>query len=420
MAGVQQKTERNELLRVFKMKVNFAYRYELKPNYSQMVSLGQHAGTARFAYNWGLNQRITLYEKEKKSTNAIEQHRQLNVLKESEFPWMYEVSKCAPQEALRDLDRAFQNFFRGLKEGKAVGFPAFKRKGVRDSFRLTGTIKVIGKKIQLPRVGTIRLKETPKVYDKILSATITREADRWYVSVTVEAYRPDPAPVQGDAVAIDMGLTCFATLSTGDKIIAPKPLAKNMRRLKKVSRKHSKKVHGSKNRKKSAIKLSRLHRKNRNIRKDFLHKTTTNLAKTKSTIVLEDLNVKGMVNNKQVSRSISDAGWREFRCMLEYKTKWYGSTLVIAPRFYPSSKTCSQCGHVLKELPLAVRQWECPECQSNHDRDVNAAMNLLKFSTGSSPGIYACGDTSDGTSRQLVSHVSLKQEVTNGIFVHKL
>lgn len=402
------------------MKINCAYRYELKPNISQRISLAKHAGASRFAYNWGLSQRIALYEASKKSTNAIEQHKILNAKKSSEFPWMYEVSKCSPQEALRDLDKAFQNFFRGIKKGQPIGFPSYKKKGMRDSFRLTGTIKIEYKQVQLPRLGVIRLKEASKLKGKILSATLSREADRWYVSLAVEVERPDPKPVEGEAVGIDMGLSAFAILSNSEKITAPKPLAKNLKQLKRASRKHSRKAKGSKNRKKSAIKLARLHRKNRNIRKDFLHKQTTLLAKTKPVIVLEDLNIKGMLKNKKLSRPISDAGWSEFRTMLEYKTKWYGSKLILAPRYYPSSKTCSECGHVVKEMPLAIRKWHCEKCQSIHDRDVNAAKNLLRFSTGSSPGIYACGDTSEGAVKKNCSHVSLNQELMSGIFVHKL
>ncbi len=402
------------------MKIHKAYRYELKPNIEQRILLAKHAGCSRFAFNWGLQKRIDLYEKEKKSTNAIEQHRLLNSLKTTEFPWMYEVSKCAPQEALRDLDRAFQNFFRGLKTGQQVGFPSFKRKGARDSFRLTGTIKAEGKKLQLPRFGMLTLKETSKCSEKILSAAVTREADRWYVSLTVEEEIADPTPVEGEAVGVDMGIICFAALSNGDKIYAPKPLDKSLKRLKRASKKHSRKVKGSNNRKKSAVKLARLHRTNRNIRRDFLHKETTKLAKTKSVIVVEDLDVKKMLTNRALSRKISDAGWNECRRMLEYKTKWYGSKLIVAPKFYPSSKICSLCGEQVDELPLSVRQWQCAGCDCMHDRDLNAAMNLLKLSTGSSPGIDACGDTSGGTSQKLVSNVSLKQEVMSGIFVHKL
>lgn len=376
------------------MEVNCAYRYELKPNIAQRVLLAKHAGAARFTYNWGLAKRIALYEQDKKSTNAIEQHRLLNTLKSTEFPWLYEVSKCAPQEALRDLDRAFKNFFRGISQKSSIGFPSFKKKGIRDSFRLTGTIKVKGKKVQLPRLGLIRLKENPKHKGKILSATVVREADRWFVSLSVVMERPDPQPIQGEAVGIDLGLSLFAQLSNGQEILAPKPLAKNLKRLKKASQKHSRRCKGSKNRKKSALRLARLHRKNKNIRRDFLHKQSTNLAKTKSVIVLEDLDVLGMLSKNRLNRSISDAGWSEFRRMLEYKTKWYGSKIVIAPQFYPSSKLCSACGFKLEKLSLNTRQWQCPSCQSVHNRDLNAAHNLLRFYTGSSPGINACGDTS--------------------------
>lgn len=402
------------------MKINKAYRYELKPNVAQRILLGKHAGVARFTFNWGLKKRIDLYTEEKKSTNAIEQHRLLNSLKEVEFPWMYEVSKCAPQESLRDLDRAFQNFFRGIKQKQKIGFPSFKRKGNRDSFRLTGTIKIQEKRIQLPRLGTLNLKEVSKVKGKVLSATLSREADRWYVSVTVEQEILDPKPVQGEAIGIDVGLCSFATLSDGSKVFAPKPLAKNLKRIKRASRRHSRKVLGSNNRKKTALKLARLHRKNRNIRKDFLHKETTKLAKTKSIIVLEDLDVKGMLANNRLSRHISDAGWSEFRQMLDYKTKWYGSKLIIAPRYFPSSKMCSECGYCIKELPLLIRTWQCEKCCCIHDRDVNAAINLLNLSTESSSGIYACGDTSNEARKKLASYVPLKQEANNGIFVHKL
>ena len=402
------------------MIANRAYRYEMKPNLKERIALAQHAGVARFAYNWGLGKRIELYEKEKKSTNAIEQHRVLNSLKATEFPWMYEVSKCAPQEALRDLDRAFKNFFTGLKEGKKVGFPAFKKKGERDSCRLTGVIKIEGKKVQLPRLGGIKLKEVSAVKGKMLSATITREADRWFVSITVEEEMPVPVPVVGDPVGVDLGIKCFAAYSDGSKVLSPKPLDKNLKRLKRRSRQHSRKVRGSKNRKKSALKLSRTHRKIRNIRKDFLHKETTRLAKTKPVIVVEDLCVKEMLVNNKLSRRISDAGWSEFRRMLAYKTQWYGSKLVIAPRYYPSSKLCSNCGTCAKELPLQIRQWDCANCGSVHDRDVNAAKNLLIWSTGSSPGIYACGDTSSEADQKSASYVSLRQEMMSGTFVHKL
>jgi putative transposase len=404
------------------MKVNCAYRYELKPNADQRILLAKHAGVARFAYNWGLALRIELYEKEKKSTNAIEQHKLLNSLKSTEFSWMYEVSKCAPQEALRDLDNAFKCFFRGIKQSQNVGFPKFKKKSYQDSFRLTGTIKVKRKECQLPRLGSIKLKEKSKVEGKILSATVSREADRWYVSLTMEKEIPTPAPVKGEIVGVDVGLEQFAALSNGKKIAAPKPIEKKLKRLKRLSKQHSRKVKGSKNRKKSALKLARQHRKIRNTRKDFLHKCSTELAKTKSVIVVEDLNIPGMLQGPyKLNRSIHDAGWGEFRRMLEYKTKWYGSTLVVAPRYYPSSKQCSDCGFLVNKMPLSIREWRCQGCNSHHDRDTNAARNLRNYYTGSSPGIYACGDSSGGgTGNWSTSHESMKQELMGGIFVHKL
>lgn len=361
------------------MKINRAYRYELKPNRSQQTLLAKHAGCARFAYNWGLARRIALWEQEKKSTNAIEQHRELNHLKRTDFPWMYEVSKCAPQEALRDLDRAFKKFFYGLKNGAKVGFPRFKKKGVHDSFRLTGSIKIKQKAVQLPRLGVIRLKEEPKIDGRILSATVSREADRWFVSLTCEVDLPEPEPVIGEVIGIDVGLNHFAILSDGTKIEAPKPLGKYLKRLRRLSKKHSRKQKGSNNKKKSAMALARLHRRIRNIRRDFIHKLTTDLAKTKSEIVIEDLNVRGMQCNNQLARHIADVGWGEFRRQLSYKTAWYGSTLTVAPRFYPSSKTCSHCGQVMDDLPLSIREWDCPTCGTHHDRDVNAAKNLKRY-----------------------------------------
>ena len=402
------------------MKINKAYRYELKPNVQQRMLLAKHAGAARFTFNWGLQKRIDLYNQEKKSTNAIEQHRQLNSLKAAEFPWMYELSKCAPQEALRDLDKAFRHFYRGIQKGSKVGFPRFKKKGIRDSFRLTGAIKVNKASVQLPRLGVIRLKETSAVEGHILSATISRQADRWFVSVTVEQQMDPPAPVQGAPIGIDLGITAFVTTSEGFKISAPKPLNKALKRLRLLSKQHSRKQAGSNNRKKSALKLARQHRKIGNQRSDFQHKLSTTLAKTKSVIVVEDLGVEKMLRKKGLSRQIADMGWSRFIYMLEYKTQWYGSKLIKAPRYYASTKRCNCCGYVEASIPLNVREWACRQCGVKHDRDINAAINILETYTGSSSGIYACGDSSGGAGHKPVSHESMKQELINGIFVHEL
>ncbi|MCF8012154.1 MAG: transposase [Clostridiales bacterium] len=356
------------------MIVNKAYRYELKPNKAQLVLLRKHAGCARFAWNWGLVQKRDDYQEKGKSANAIELHRRLNGLKKTDYPWMYEVSKCAPQEALRDLDRAFKNFFRGDTK-----YPRFKKKGAHDSFRLTGSIKTVGKYVQLPRLGKVKLKEVTSVKGKILSATVKREANRWFVSLAVEEEMPEPEPVMGVPAGIDVGVKDFAVLSDGERIKPPKSLEKNLNRLQKLSRRLSRKQIGSHNYRKMSLKLAKLHRRIKNQRKDFLHKLSTRLAKTKPVIVIEDLAVKNMIKNKHLSRHIADVGWGEFRRMLEYKTRWYGSELKTVPRFYPSSKTCSTCGYVLEKLELSTRYWQCPQCAKYHDRDINAARNLLKY-----------------------------------------
>lgn len=406
------------------MLVQQSYRYELKPNNKQKTLLAKHAGCARFAYNWGLARRIEEHKETQKSSNSIEQHRQLNALKKTEFPWMYEVSKCAPQEALRDLDKAYKNFFRSLKRGKKIGFPKFKKKGVHGSFRLTGSMRSLKQSVVLPRLGEIRTKERTNVKGRILSTTVSREADRWFVAFTVKCKREEYIrTLQETAVGVDVGINSFCILSDGTKIESPKPLEHSLRLLKRRSKQHSRKKIGSANRKKLALRLARLHRKIRNRRSDFLHKVSTQLTKTKSVIGVEDLNVKGMVKNRHLSLRISDAGWSEFVRQLDYKTKWYGSSLVKAPKFYPSSKMCSSCKTIKENFKLLDRIFRCEKCGLVIDRDVNAAINLKYLATGSSPGSYACRDTSGGgipIKRESMNHVSLKQEAdaefSSGIF----
>lgn len=376
------------------MKVQKAYRYELKPNNAQKTLLAKHAGCARFAYNWGLSRRIEKYKRTGKSSNAIEQHRQLNLLKKTEFPWMYEVSKCAPQEALRDLQRAYENFFRRLKAGENPGFPKFKKKGRNDSFRLTGAICVYLKTIQLPRLGKIRSKEEIKVKGKLLSATVRRIADRWFVSLNVECEVVEIKAIKQGVVGLDRGLEKFVCVSDGRIYYAPKPLKKLLKNLQRLSRVHSRKVKGSSNRRKSAIELARLHYRISNIRKDFIHKLSTELAKTKQILCVESLNTKGMLQNRYLARSISDVAWGEFVRQLEYKCLWYGSYLVKTQPKFPSTKMCSRCGHINPPLLLSQRMFQCEECQMECDRDINAAKNLERYAltTVSSTGIDACGE----------------------------
>ncbi|MGY5862480.1 MAG: RNA-guided endonuclease TnpB family protein [Candidatus Thorarchaeota archaeon] len=377
------------------MLIARAFKYELDPNNQQRTKLSQNAGCARFAYNWGLQQRIALYRQNQdkdRYTSAIAQHRELNRLKRTDFPWMYETSKCAPQEALRDLERAFRNFYRGLKSGKRVGFPRFKKRGVHDSFRLTGTIRFVGRLIQLPRLGRIRLKEKREGYFKgrILSATVIRRADRWYVSVTIEMELDSHEPPGGGPVGVDLGVKTLATLSDGTSYSNPRALEKKLRKLRRLSKSLSRKKRGSKNRERARLGLARLHLRVFNIRQDTLHKITTYLAKNHSQIVIEDLCVSGLLKNRKLSRVIADVGFYEFRRQLEYKCEWYGSELVVAPRFYPSSKRCSICGNIKKDLTLSDRVYVCAECGLEMDRDLNAACNLVAASWTETKN--ACGE----------------------------
>lgn len=386
------------------MLIKQAFKYEVRPNNKQVGLLVKHCGVARFAWNWALARRIELYktmEGKERYTSAITQHRELNALKKTEFPWMYEVSKCAPQEALRDLDQAYANMFRRIRNHeKKIGRPKFKKKGTRDSFTLNGTIKVAGNSILLPRLGIIRTKEsTAKLKGRILSATVSREADRWYCSLGVSCDRPNPQPIIGEIVGIDLGISCFGTVSNGvaiEELCSPKPLRKHIRKVQRYNRYLSRKQKGSKNRKKVQLKLARLYRRIKNTRRQFLSYESTKLAKTKSVICVEDLNVKGMMRNHRLARSIGDEGWGTFVRQLEYKAVWYGSRLLKVPRFEPTSKRCSACGSINQELTLSDRQWICKSCGALHDRDANAAHNIRAcgislLHTESSSEINACG-----------------------------
>jgi putative transposase len=364
------------------MQRHRAIRVELDPNNRVQTLLFKSAGTARFAWNWSLARRIERFntnEGKDKFTNAFSEHKELVKLKKDELSWLYDVAKDCPQYALRALDQAFKRFWKERKSG--VGFPKFKKKGkTKDSFSLQHGIKIYKRHIYLPRLGWIRAKEPVELKQAMIKhATISRVADRWFVSLSVIEEVSEPIQVQGPVIGIDLGITTFATLSDGTKVSSPQPLKKILAKLKQSQKSLSRKQKGSSNRKKAILKVSKIYARIANIRQDFLHKLTTMLAKTKSVIVIEDLNVKGMVRNHNLSKSISDQGWGEFRRQLEYKTEWYGSKLVIADRWFASSKICSSCGHRLDKLPLFMREWSCPYCGAAHDRDINSAINLEKY-----------------------------------------
>lgn len=367
-------------------RIQRAFKTELDLNNVQRTMCAQHAGTARYAYNWGLARKIEAQRANEKTPTAIDLHKELNILKQGELSWMYKSSKCSPQEALRNLDKAFDNFFRRVKlksQGKLngkVGFPKFKsKKRGLGGFRLTGTIRVNEKHIQLPRLGKLRLKERgylPTSGVKILSATVSEQAGHWFVSLQVETEIPDALASAKPVAGVDLGIKTLAMVSDGTTIANPKALSGSLRKLKRLQQSVSRKVKGSANRRKAVKQLAQAHQRVANIRRDALHQATTTLAKTKSVIVLEDLNVSGMLKNHKLARAISDVGFGEFRRQLEYKAAWYGCRVVLADRFYPSSKKCSRCRIVKEELSLGERVFKCDVCGFECDRDLNAALNL--------------------------------------------
>ncbi|MDJ0716332.1 MAG: RNA-guided endonuclease TnpB family protein [Prochloraceae cyanobacterium] len=362
------------------------FKTELKVNITQRILLAKHAGTARHAYNWGLAlcQKLLKHNRENpdeplKFPTAIDLHKLLVALVKPTYNWYYEVSKCAPQYALRQLRQAFADFFKKKRiNGKPVGFPRFKKKSRHNSFTLDGSIKVVDHfKIQVPVIGVLKTYERlPKGFLP-KNVTISRQADRWFISFKVET-EPQATEKISQAVGVDLGVKNLATLSTGEVIEGAKSYRKLEQKLRRLQRNVSRKKLKSNNWYKAQLKVARLHRRIANLRKDTLHKLTTNLAKNHGQIVIEDLNVSGMMANRKLSKAIADMGLFEFRRQLDYKCQLYGAELIVADRFFPSSKTCSACGQVKKTLTLSERTFNC-ECGFSCDRDLNASYNLVRI-----------------------------------------
>lgn len=377
-----------------------AYKTQLNPNNRQITKMKMNCGAARFGFNYALNKKKEFFDKKEKIPNNIELHRELNKIKGTdELPWAYcqGISKCSFQEALRDCDKAFQNFFREIKKkNKKVGFPKFKsKKNDKQSFRLTGTIKVLDGYIQLPRLGKIKLFEKdylPKD-SKILSATVSKRADRWFVSIQVEEEYKEKSQGNG-TIGVDLGIKTLATCSDGTTHENPKALKKNLKKLKRKQRQLSRKKKGSKNRGKAKNKLSKLHYRISNIRKDCLHKATSEIIQKNNVIVLEDLKISNMMKNHKLAQAISDVGMYEFKRQIDYKSVWNRRLVIYADQYFPSSKQCSCCGNKKDKLRLDERTYSCSNCGMNMDRDLNAAKNLEQLYTPSSGGIYAFGDGS--------------------------
>ena len=354
------------------------FKTELKVNKTQKNLLAKHAGVARHAWNWGLGLTKQILDNNRenpedkiKFPSAIDLHKWLVALVKPEYPWYYEVSKCAPQYALRHLRRAWDDGFSKSKKP-----PRLKKKGRNDSFTLDGSITVESKRIKVPRIGWLKTYETlPDSVDP-KSVTISKRADKWFISWKIEIEQQQIAP-SDKPVSVDLGLLRFATLSTGEELCSPRPYKQLEKKLAKLQWKNRNKVIGSNNYQKSQLKIAKLHYKISCIRQDFIHKLTNRLAKNHSEIVIENLNVEGMIKNRKLAKAIADSGFYEFKRQLAYKTQLYGSELVLADRFFPSSKLCPCCGHKKEQLPLSMRVYDCENCDWIADRDLSASLNLL-------------------------------------------
>lgn len=369
-----------------------AHRIALDPTVEQSIALSRACGVARFTYNWALEEWKRQYAEGKKP-KAAELKKQWNAIKEKEFPWVYASPKDANQQPFTNLDKAFGRFFKDRK-----GYPKFKKRGIHDSFYVSNDrFTVEGFVICLPVIGEVRLREELRLTGKIAAATVSREADRWFISIQVDTEVEKLQPLE-KSIGVDLGLKTAVVCSDGLTFDAPKPLKASLKRLQRLSRQHSRKQKGSKNKEKSRRRLARLHARIKHIRRDWTHKVTSRLIHENQVICIEDLGIKGMMANRKLSRAISDVGWREFRRQLEYKAEMYGREIRVIGRFLPTTKTCSNCGCKKDFIALSERVYSCDHCGFEIDRDLNAAINIR---TAGLAGNHACGPEGSGVDRKV-------------------
>ena len=355
-----------------------AYKFRLYPNKTQEILIQKTFGCVRIVYNYFLDKRITAYKEDKVTLTFNKCSKELTKLKQ-ELIWLKEPDKCSLQNALKNLDRAFQNFF----DRENVGYPKFKSKKNRHkSYRTSFThnnIAFEGNRIKLPKIGRVRIRDKQIPQGRILNATVSQTpSGKYFVSICCTDVEK-PKFVRTDKyVGIDLGIKDFVITSDGDKYSNPKYLKQSLNKLAKLQKELSRKTRGGSNWDKARIKVARLHERITNQRKDMLNKLSSELVGKYDVICIEDLQVSNMVKNHNLAQSISDASWSEFVRQLEYKSKWYGKELIKVDRFFPSSQTCNVCGYINKATKnLAVRTWICPNCNAKHDRDINASINIL-------------------------------------------
>ena len=357
------------------MKLNKAFKFRLSPNDQQIQFLAQSFGCARFVYNHSLSQRIYYYAETGKGLTYHNNALALTQLKKyPEFEWLKDINSQSLQVALRNLDTAYNNFF-----NKRTEFPKFKKKCNKQSFGVPQKFQIHDNMLDIPKCKGIKIKLHRDMEGVMKSITISRTpSGKYFAAVLCELDIPEPV-FTGNEIGIDYGIKTFVTTSDGKMIESPNYLRKSEKKLKKLQRSFSKKQPNAQNRYKAQKQLARQHEKVSNQRQDFLHKLSKQLISDNQAIYIESLAIRNMIKLHTLAKSISDSGWNTFVNMIKYKGQWYGCRIIEIDRWFPSSKRCHICGYINDNLTLSDRSWLCPECNTDHDRDVNASINILTF-----------------------------------------